>query len=48
MHARRANLEVAGFTVVEVWDTQLWHAKHEVLAQVREAIRTVRAKARAA
>ena len=30
--ARRANLEVAGFTVVEVWDTQLWHAKREVLA----------------
>jgi very-short-patch-repair endonuclease len=41
--ARRANLEDTGFTVVEVWDTQVWHAKHEVLAVVREGIRRVRA-----
>ena len=41
--ARRANLEDAGFTVVEVWDTQVWHAKHEVIAAVREGIRRARA-----
>jgi very-short-patch-repair endonuclease len=34
--ARRAVLDSAGFTVVEVWDTQLWHAKHEVVAAVRD------------
>ena len=40
--ARRANLDAAGFTVVEVWDVQLWHAKHVVIAAVREGIRDAR------
>ena len=34
--ARRAAIEAAGFVVVEVWDRQLWHARHEVVAAVRE------------
>jgi very-short-patch-repair endonuclease len=36
--ARRGDLQAAGFTMVEVWDTQLWHRKHEVIATVREGI----------
>jgi very-short-patch-repair endonuclease len=43
--ARRAALESAGFTVAEVWDHQLWHAKHDVIAAVREGIRRARASA---
>jgi very-short-patch-repair endonuclease len=46
--ARRTDLEHAGFTVVEVWDTQLWHAKHEVVAAVREGIRRARPQISAA
>jgi very-short-patch-repair endonuclease len=40
--ARHADLEDAGFTVVEVWDTQLWYAKLEVVALVRDGIRRCR------
>ena len=46
--ARRAATEAAGFTVVEVWDTQLWHAKDEVVAAVRDGVRRARAAGRAA
>jgi very-short-patch-repair endonuclease len=42
--ARRTGLESAGFTVVEVWDTQLWHAKHEAVAAVRDGIRRCRTR----
>ena len=45
---RHADLEHAGFTVVEVWDTQLWHAKHEAVAAVREGIRRARTEISAA
>jgi very-short-patch-repair endonuclease len=34
---RRAALEAAGFVVVEVWDTAVWHRRHEVVAAVRSA-----------
>jgi very-short-patch-repair endonuclease len=40
---RRAGLEAAGFVVVEVWDTEVWHAKFNVVARVRDGI--VRAQA---
>jgi very-short-patch-repair endonuclease len=43
--ARRANLEAGGFTVVEVWDNQLWHAKAEVVAAVRAGIRRAHSRA---
>jgi very-short-patch-repair endonuclease len=36
--ARRRRLEDAGVVVVEVWDTQIWHARHDVIAAVREGI----------
>jgi very-short-patch-repair endonuclease len=39
---RRKRLEDAGLVVVEVWDTQVWHAKQEVLAAVREGIRSAK------
>jgi very-short-patch-repair endonuclease len=32
---RRAKLHAAGFTVVEVWDHEVWHDKATVLAKVR-------------
>jgi very-short-patch-repair endonuclease len=41
--ARRKRLERASFHVVEVWDTQVWHAKHEVVAAVRDGIRKAKA-----
>jgi very-short-patch-repair endonuclease len=41
--ARRADLDASGFAVVEVWDTQLWHSKHDVIAAVRDGIRRVSA-----
>jgi very-short-patch-repair endonuclease len=40
--ARRARLEAAGFLVVEVWDSQLWYARHEVVTRVREGLRAAR------
>ncbi len=45
---RRADLEHTGFTVVEVWDTELWHAKHDAIAKVREGIRRARSRISAA
>jgi very-short-patch-repair endonuclease len=36
--ARRTGLEESGFTVVEVWDTQLWYAKHEAITIVRDGM----------
>jgi very-short-patch-repair endonuclease len=42
--ARQTSLENAGFTVVEAWDTQLWHAKHEVIAAVRDGIQRCRTR----
>ena len=41
---RRKRLEDAGLVVVEVWDRQVWHARHDVVAAVRDGI--ARAKAR--
>jgi very-short-patch-repair endonuclease len=46
--ARRSGLEDAGFVVVEVWDTQIWHARHDVVAKVRDGIARVRARTPAA
>ncbi len=40
--ARRAAIEDAGFVVVEVWDRQLWHARHEVISAVRDGIQRAR------
>jgi very-short-patch-repair endonuclease len=34
---RRAALEAAGFVVVEVWDTDVWHRRQVVIAAVRAA-----------
>jgi very-short-patch-repair endonuclease len=34
--ARRKDLEAAGHVVVEVWDTEVWHARHTVVAKVRD------------
>jgi very-short-patch-repair endonuclease len=34
---RRARLEVAGFTVVEVWDTDVWHRPQLVNERIRDA-----------
>lgn len=43
--ARRvAALRAAGFHVIEVWDTQLWHEPEAVAAAVRTARREVRAQ----
>ena len=36
--ARRERLEAAGVVVVEVWDTEVWHARHDVVTKVREGI----------
>ena len=38
--ARRARLEAAGYSVVEVWDTEVWHQP----AVVNERIRSARAR----
>jgi very-short-patch-repair endonuclease len=37
--ARHTGLEIAGFTVIEVWDTQLGYADHEVVAAARDPAR---------
>jgi very-short-patch-repair endonuclease len=36
--ARKQELEDAGLVVVEVWDTQVWHRKHEVITAIRDGI----------
>jgi len=36
---RRAKLEAAGFVVVEVWDTDVWHNPSVALASVRAGVR---------
>jgi very-short-patch-repair endonuclease len=36
---RRADLEQAGFVVVEVWDTWIWHDRQRVLQAVRAGVR---------
>jgi very-short-patch-repair endonuclease len=36
--ARKRGLEDAGLVVVEVWDTQVWHRKHEVIAAIRDGV----------
>ncbi len=40
---RLAALRAAGFHVLEVWDTQLWHEPEVVVEQVRQARRALRA-----
>jgi very-short-patch-repair endonuclease len=40
---RRQSLEDGGFVVVEVWDTQVWHARHDVVAAIRAGIARARA-----
>ncbi len=45
---RRKALETGGFVVVEVWDTQVWHARHDVVAAVRAGIARARAHSPAA
>ena len=42
---RRRRLQAAGFTVVEVWDAEVWHRRSVVVARVREAIWRLRAAA---
>jgi very-short-patch-repair endonuclease len=42
---RRAALEAAGYVVVEVWDTEVWHRKQVVVDRVRKAIWRLRAAA---
>jgi very-short-patch-repair endonuclease len=37
--ARRARLVDAGFSFVEVWDTEVWHDRGAVITRVRAAIR---------
>ena len=46
--ARRDRLEGDGFTVVEVWDTAVWHDPRDVAEQVRAGRREARAARRAA
>lgn len=41
---RLAALRAAGFHVIEVWDTQLWHEPASVVAAVRAARRELRAR----
>jgi hypothetical protein len=36
--ARKTDLENAGLIVVEVWDTEVWHRKHDAVAKVRDGI----------
>ncbi len=45
---RLAQFESAGFVVVEVWDTWVWHDKQRLIAAVLEGIRAARARAAAA
>ena len=45
---RRQRLEDAGLVVVEVWDTQVWYARHEVVAAVRDGIARARTRKPAA
>jgi very-short-patch-repair endonuclease len=40
--ARHAALEAAGFMVLEIWDTDIWHNRAAVVAAVRAARRTLR------
>lgn len=40
--ARTAELEAAGFTVVEVWDSAVWHDRPHVLATVRQGLARAR------
>jgi very-short-patch-repair endonuclease len=42
---RRARLEAAGFVVVEVWDTEVWHQRALVVDRVRKAIWRLRTAA---
>ena len=41
---RRARLEAAGFVVVEIWDAQVWHRPHEVVAALRDGRGRARAR----
>lgn len=41
---RAAALRAAGFTVVEVWDTEVWHHPDVVEARVEAAVRELRAR----
>jgi very-short-patch-repair endonuclease len=45
---RRNSLEDAGLVVVEVWDRQIWTARHEVVAAVRNGVARAKARQRAA
>lgn len=40
---RKANLEAAGFIVVEIWDSAVWYRRHEVVDAVRSGLRLARA-----
>jgi very-short-patch-repair endonuclease len=42
---RRQRLEAAGFEVVEVWDSEIWHQRSLVVDRVRKAIWRLRAAA---
>ncbi|QYG94139.1 DUF559 domain-containing protein [Iamia sp. SCSIO 61187] len=42
---RRRRLRAAGFTVVEVWDTEVWHRPAAVVERVRRALWQLRAAA---
>jgi very-short-patch-repair endonuclease len=39
---RRARLERAGFVVVEIWDTQVWHRRQELEHLLRQGYRRAR------
>jgi very-short-patch-repair endonuclease len=43
--ARRARLAAAGFEVVEVWDTDIWHHPDAVRDRIRAAVRRLRSRA---
>lgn len=42
---RKAELEAAGFVVVEVWDTWVWHDRQRVIAVVRAGVDAARRSA---
>lgn len=42
---RKAELEAAGFVVVEVWDTWVWHDRRRVIAEVRAGLAVARGTA---
>jgi very-short-patch-repair endonuclease len=42
---RRQRLQSAGFEVVEVWDTEVWHQRAVVVDRVRKAIWRLKAVA---